>query len=98
MILVLKIITGFLYMAWPMVLFTSFMMFDAPGSENDERHIINVVAVLCYPIYISLLYLIFGGSWLGLNGIILFLISVVIVFIGLEIFGYNSMIYKIFVS
>jgi len=87
MLLLFNIISAFLFLAWPMVLFTSLMMYDAPGSENDFKHHVIVTRVLCYPVYLSALHLLFGITFFGFSSITLFISSVFIVWYGLSIFN-----------
>ncbi|NBF41850.1 MAG: hypothetical protein GVY14_15680 [Spirochaetes bacterium] len=68
-----------LLLFWPVVFGTSFMMFDAPGSTNDVSHILFVLAVLAYPAYIFLLYWIFRGTYFGISGRTMTIVSVVVV-------------------
>ena len=96
MIMLFNIISIILFLAWPMVLFTSFMSFDAPGSENDFKLLITVVRVLCYPLYLSALYLIFGVTFFGFSGISLFISSIAIIWFGLSVFGYVDKVAKLY--
>lgn len=77
--LVINILVTFALLFWPLVFGTSFMMFDAPGSTNNVQTILTVVAVLAYPVYIFLLYWLLGGSYFGLSGRLMSMISLGVV-------------------
>jgi len=74
--MIIDIVVTLLLLFWPLVFGTSFMMFDAPGSTNDVSTILFVIAVLCYPVYIFLLYWVFRGNYFGLSGRLMTIVSV----------------------
>lgn len=77
--MIIDIVVTLLLLFWPVVFGTSFMMFDAPGSTNDASHILFVLAVLAYPAYIFLLYWIFRGTYFGISGRTMAIVSIGVV-------------------
>ena len=82
------IITTLALLFWPMVLFTSVMMFDAPGSTDNISQIVTVILVVAYPIYIFVLYWLLGGNYFGLSAKLCLSITAVIVIGAIYLFGY----------
>ena len=78
----------FAFMFWPIIFMMSPMMLGAPGADNDKSQVISVMLFLSYPIGISLLLWIFGGSYFGVKGFKLTIICVAVIVIGFALFGY----------
>ena len=81
----INIITIIALLPWPLLFMTAPMMFANP--QPGKSVAIGVMAVLSYPIYIGLIYLIFGLNFYGLSGMKFFLISLVAVLGITSLFG-----------
>ncbi len=92
--LLLNIIVTFFLLFWPMVLMTSPMMFDAPGSDNRRQAVLTVSLVLCYPIFIFLFYWLFGLDFYGIAAKNMLIGSIVVVGLALFTFGYGKMLFN----
>lgn len=88
MIIALKGISVFLLAYWPVLAVTSVMMFGGPGAANDEARIRNIILILYYPALITGVYWLSGASLFGISGKGLFIVSVVIVTLGIYALGY----------
>lgn len=84
----INIFITFAFMFWPIIFMMSPMMLGAPGADNDKSQVISVMLFLSYPIGISLLLWIFGGSYFGVKGFKLTIICVAVIVIGFALFGY----------
>ena len=88
----INIFITFALMFWPFVFAMSPMMLDVPGSDNDKSQLVFIVLLLSYPISISLLLWIFGGSYFGVRGFTLTIISTIVIAIAFAVFGYFGML------
>lgn len=90
--IVINVIVTFILIPWPMIIMTSPMMFDAPGSENDKHKVFFGFMFMCYPVFIFFLLGVFWGEYFGVNAFMLSLISMVVIFLLLSLFGYTAMV------
>ncbi len=89
--IVANILITLAFMFWPILFAMSPMMLAAPGTENDKSQVGFVILLLSFPVAISLLLWIFGGSYFGISGLKLTIISTAVVVSGLTVFGYFGM-------
>lgn len=75
------------------MLFTSVMMFGAPGATNSLENILFVVGICHYPIVIGAAYWVLGASLFGIKGRTVFLITLIVVGAGVGLFGYYSLLF-----
>lgn len=92
--LFVDIVTTFLLLFWPLVLFTSVMMFDAPGSTNNTSLVITVMLIVAYPVYIFLLYALVKSNYFGLSSRLCLIIATLTVLGALFLFGYFDLLWK----
>ena len=81
-------------MYWPIVLLTSVMMFDAPGSENDLANILTVILVVAYPIYIFGFYALFKAPFFKLPAQKCLKFTTAIVLGAMILFGYFELLWE----
>ena len=84
----INVVVTLILLPWPILLMMSPMMFDAPGSENSKNALIDLILILCYPVGIAVLYWLFGARYFGISGLTFTIISSVIVFSALSLFGF----------
>ncbi|MEQ9166655.1 MAG: hypothetical protein RLO12_10385 [Fulvivirga sp.] len=92
--ILINIGVAFLLLFWPMVLFTSVMMFDAPGSTENLSIIISVILVVAYPIYIFSIYHFLNAKFFGLSALLCLKIVTVIVLLAMSVFGYFTLLWE----
>ncbi len=90
--LAFDIISAFILTFWFVVLMTSPMMLGAPGAVNDKTNIITIIVVLCYPIYLLVLYWLLDISLFGVPAQKVLLIASIIVLAALLVFGYIGLL------
>ena len=95
--LLINIAVAFLLLFWPLVMFTSVMMFDAPGSTEDLSVIIPVILIVAYPIYIFSVYHFMSAKFFGLSALLCLKIVSVIVLLAISVFGYFSLLWEAFI-
>lgn len=91
--MIINIITSFIIMFWPVMFMMSPMMFDAPGSQNDTSHVLSLVLILSYPIFIFLFFWLMGWQFWGISGKKMFIISTAIIGTGFYAFGYFNLLF-----
>lgn len=96
--ILINIGTAFLLLFWPLVLFTSVMMFDAPGSTESLSTMITVILVVAYPIYIFSIYHFMNTKFFGLSALLCLKIISVIVLLAMSVFGYFTMLWEALVN
>ncbi|SBS32607.1 hypothetical protein MSP8886_02491 [Marinomonas spartinae] len=95
MSIVINIIITFFILFWPGILMMSPMIFDAPGSENDQGKVLGCVLFMSYPVIIFLILGAFGGHYFGLNPFILSGVCLLIVSLFFFLFGYTEMVVNV---
>jgi hypothetical protein len=91
----INILVTFALLFWLTMFMMSPMMFDAPGSMNDKKHLVTVMLILSYPIGIALLYWITGARYFGVSGFTLTWVNSAVVFTGFFVFGYFQILYNL---
>ncbi len=92
--LIIKIVSVLIILYWPMVLFTSAMMFPTGESSNNIKTVYSVIGLLFYPAYIFALYWIFRWTLFGISGKVLFFSSIVLIIIAFHLFGYTRLVFN----
>ena len=65
--IIITILTTLILLPWPLVLMFSPMMFDAPGSDENIPHVLMVIVIVFYPLWIFLFYWFMGWSLWGIS-------------------------------
>lgn len=92
MFLIIKTLTTFALLFWPLALMISPMSFDSPGSENNRSHVIGLLLFLCYPIPLCAAYWVMGSELWGISGRTLTLSAATLIILALTLFGYGSLL------
>jgi hypothetical protein len=90
--LLLQIFITGLLLFWPMVLFISVMMFDAPGSTEEIGNIVFALAVVFYPVLIGLGVFLFNFPLWKIPPKYVLAATLVVPALGAFLFGYPHML------
>lgn len=90
--ILIQIVLTFLLLWWPLVLFTSVMMFDAPGSTEKVGNIVFVLGLTFYPVLIGLGVFLFNFPLWRIPPKYVFAATIVIPLLGAFLFGYPQML------
>lgn len=90
--ILIQIVLSFFLLWWPLVLFTSVMMFDAPGSTEKIGNIVFVLGLTFYPVLIGVGVYLFKFPLWGIPPKYVLAATVVVPILGAFLFGYPQML------
>lgn len=85
-----------LLLFWLLLLMTSPMMFDAPGSDNKLKHVLVIMLVLAYPIGLFLILWLLGINYFGISSFKLAIISFAVISALFFVFGFFGMLLNLY--
>lgn len=91
----IKIILILGFLAWPIILLTSIMMFPIGSYSNDMGRVLSVTAVLMYPIALAGIFWFTKGSLFGVSGQNVFIGTAIVVLFGIHLVGLTGKIFNL---
>lgn len=88
----IQIVATFFLGYWPILVMTSVMLFDAPGSVNNLTAILWALAVVFCPVIIGVLFYIFGQTFWGLSPRHFLLATIIVPILASFVFGYPKLL------
>lgn len=89
--MILQILASCLLLPWPLVMMTSVMIFDAPGSTDNMSAIRTALCVAFYPLVVGLIFFVLRLSFWGLAPKWFLTLTFLIPLGGALLFGYPRM-------
>jgi len=87
-----QILTSFALAYWPILVMTSVMIFDAPGSTDNKQAILMALTVVFLPMILGLLYYIFNQTFWGISPKVFLIITIVVPILASLLFGYPKLL------
>lgn len=87
-----NIVTSFALAYWPILVMTSVMIFDSPGSTDNRRAILMALTVVFMPMILGVLYFIFDQTFWGVKPRTFLLITIIVPVLAALLFGYPKLL------
>lgn len=88
----IQIVTSLILAYWPILVMTSVMIFDAPGSTNNRSAIYTALAVVFVPMILGFLYFIFDQTFWGIKPRNFLIVTIVVPILTSLLFGYPKLL------
>ncbi|MBY0413433.1 MAG: DKNYY domain-containing protein [Bdellovibrionales bacterium] len=88
----IQIVTSFVFAYWPILMMTSVMIFDSPGSTDNKKAILLALSLAFIPVLIGLLYFFFNQTFWGIKPKTLLIITIIVSVLGSLLFGYPKLL------
>ncbi len=88
----MQIIVTLFLLYWPIVLLTSVMAFDAPGSNDNQKNVIVALVIIFYPVFFGITYFLLSVRFWGLSPLAFLGATVLVPLLGAFLMGYPKLL------